>query len=126
MDEATRLIIAYGTLFIGIPLLTAKVLWFVPGAISRPVFSLIARELDQFIGAAVEGFLAQFLTCLVFQHFQLPVAWKVPIALIIVTLIWNRAGGGTWGALPSILGIVSGFFLYPQLMPVLARYTAGA
>lgn len=127
MDEATRTIIAYGTLFFGIPLLTAKVLWFVPGTISGPVFSHIAHQLDQFVNAAVEGFIAQLLACLVFQHFELPVVWKIPIILVIVTLFWNRANGGVWGALPSILGIISGFFLYPQVVQFLARYlTAGS
>jgi len=122
MDEATRIIIAYGTLLFGIPLLTAKVLWFIPGTISAPIFSLIAHQLDQFINAIIEGFIALLVACLVFEHFQLPVVGKVPITLIIVTCLWNRNDSRTWGALPSILGIITGFFLYPKVMLFLARY----
>jgi hypothetical protein len=122
MDESTRMIIAYGTLLFGIPLLAAKVLWFIPGAISAPVFSHIAHQLDQFINAAIEGFIALLVACLVFNHFHLPVVWKMPITLIIVTSFWNMAGGRAWSALPSILGIVAGFFLYPKAMPFLAQY----
>ena len=122
MDEPTRTIVAYGTLLFGIPLLTAKILWFVPGAISAPVFSHIAHELDQFINTVIEGFIALLVACLVFQHFQLPIVWKVPIILIIVRSLWNAAGGRVWSIVPSILGIIAGFFLYPKVMLFLARY----
>ncbi len=122
MDEPTRMIIAYGTLLFGIPLLTAKILWFVPGAISAPVFSCIAHQLDEFINAIVEGFIALLVACLVFEHFHLAVAWKVPITLIIVTSLWKRTDGGAWGALPTIIGIIAGFCLYPKVMLFLAKY----
>jgi len=122
MDEATRTIIAYGTLLFGIPLLTAKVLWFIPGTLSAPLFSLIAQRLDQFINAIAEGFIALLVACLVFEHFQLPVAGKVPVTLIIVTSLWSRNDSGAWSALPSIIGIIAGFFLYPKVMLFLARY----
>lgn len=122
MDESTRTIIAYGTLLFGIPLLTAKILWFVPGAISAPVLSCIADQLDEFINAIVEGFLALLVACLVFEHFHLAVVWKVPITLIIVTSLWKRSDGGAWGALPSIIGIIAGFLLYPKVTLILARY----
>ncbi len=122
MDESTRILIAYGTLLFGIPLLTARILWFVPGAISAPVFSCIAHQLDEFINAMIEGFIALLVTCLVFEHFHLPVVWKIPINLIIVTSFWNMAGGRAWSALPSIIGIIAGFFLYPKVMLFLAKY----
>jgi hypothetical protein len=124
MDESTRTIIAYGTLLFGIPLLTAKILWFVPGAISASVFSHITHQLDRFINAIIEGFLALLLACLVFNHFHLPVVWKIPITLIIVTSLWHTASGAAWSAMSSILGIIAGYLLYPQVMLLFAKYFA--
>lgn len=126
MDESTRMIIAYGTLLFGIPLLTAKVLWFIPGVISAPVFSQIANQLDWFVNAVIEGFIALLVACLVFDHFNLPVVRQIPITLIVVTLLWSRSGSGAWSALPSILGIIVGFLFYPKVMLFFAKYfTAG-
>lgn len=34
MDETTRMIIAYAALLMGLPILAAKIVWFVPGAVA--------------------------------------------------------------------------------------------
>ena len=74
MDESTRTIIAYASLFLGFPMIAAKVIWFVPGAIAALVLPRIAGQLDLFANEIAEGFISFLLTRQLFEHLMLPVA----------------------------------------------------
>lgn len=124
MDETTRLMIAYATLLFGIPILAAKIVWFVPGTISAKVLAQIARRLDRFTDAAIEGFLSLLLACLVFEYLNLRVQWAVPVTLIIVNLTWNWINGESLYAWLSTAGIIAGFLLYPAVLPYLQTHIA--
>ena len=117
MDETTRMIIAYSILLLGLPILAAKITWFVPGSISAVVLVQISHRLDKFTDALVEGFISILFACLVFEHLNIQIAWAIPIILIIVTSLLNRVAEESFNALPSIVGIMVGFFLYPKVFP---------
>ena len=119
MDEATKTIFAYATLLFGLPILAAKIAWFIPGSISALVLTQIAHRLDKFTDALVEGFISLLFTCLVFEHLNIQIVQAVPIILIIVTSYWNRDEERAFSALPSIIGIIVGFFLYPKVFPAI-------
>lgn len=114
MDESTRIIVAYASLLLGLPLLAARILWFVPGAVAALILSAIAGGLDRFVGAAVEGFLSLFLACLLFNRLGIAVAWKIPAILAAVTFLWSCTKADHHEAFPAIMGIIAGFLLYPQ------------
>lgn len=115
MDETTRMIIAYAALLLGLPTLAAKIVWFVPGAVAGAILSPIAEGLDTLMGAVAEGFISLLFACLFFEHFQIPVVWKIPMILIIISLLWNCSKEQTFNTFPSIAGIVAGFYLYPEV-----------
>jgi hypothetical protein len=119
MNESTRVIIAYATLLFGIPMLAAKMVWLIPSAISARTLPRIAGRLDRFTDAAIEGFISLLLSCLMFEHLELQIAWAVPVLLIIVNLFWNWANEESFFAWPSMAGIIAGFFLYPKVLPLL-------
>jgi hypothetical protein len=119
MDEATRMIIAYTLLLLGIPILAAKIIWFIPGVLSGKILMQIAYRLDQIADDAVEGFISLILACLVFEQMQLQVVSAVPIILIIVNSIWNWVKEEAFKAYPFMAGIVVGFFNYPKVLPLL-------
>jgi hypothetical protein len=113
------MIIAYTTLLFGIPLIAARILWVVPGSISTKALAQIAGRLDEFTDAVIEGFIALLLAGLVFELLKLPVVWKVPVVLIIVSFLWNWLQGNTSHAWAFTMGIAAGFFLYPRVSPFL-------
>lgn len=113
MDETMKMIIGYGALLAGLPLLTAKILWFVPGAILGAILAKIVNRLDRVTCAAIEGFLAILLTCLFFKYFDLPLVWEVPLLLIAVNSIWNWAKEEAFTAWSADAGILIGFIFYP-------------
>ena len=126
MDETTRGIIAYAAVLFGIPLLAAKVVWFIPSAISAKPLTLIAGRLDEFADGFIEGFLSVLLACLLFERLGLPIAWAVPCVLITARMFWNWANSGSFSVWPSLVGIIAGFFLYPKVLPLLpANLAAG-
>ena len=116
MNETIRMIAAYAILFLGIPMLAAKIIWFVPGAISGKLLAQIAGRLDQFTDAIIEGFISLLLACMIFTYLTLPIVWQVPVILIIVISLWSLAKEETFKILPSIAGIIAGFFLYPEVL----------
>jgi len=119
MDEATRMIVAYATLLLGLPILAAKIAWFVPGSISAVVLAQVSGRLDKFIDALVKGFISLLVACLVFEHLSIRIEWAVPIILTIVTSFWNWVNDGPFGALPSVAGIMIGYILYPKVLPTI-------
>ena len=126
MDESTRTIIAYAALFFGFPMITARVIWFVPGAIASLVLTRIAGRLDLFVDEIAEGFISFLLTRQIFEHLTLTVAWEVPLILIMITALWHYAKPDGFKALPSVLGIVAGIVLCPgelvfPSIPLIAR-----
>lgn len=121
MDETMRMMIAYGELVLGFPLLAAKIIWFVPGVILAKVFDRIARRSDHIVDGAIEGFIAIIMTCLVFDHFNIQLAWAVPLILIVVNSLWNWSRGEAFRAGSSIVGILGGFSLYPLVLQSIMR-----
>ncbi len=113
MDETMKMIIGYGALLTGLPLVTAKILWLVPGAVLGAILAKFAARLDQVTHAAISGFLAILLTCLAFKYFDLPLVWEVPLLLIVVNSIWNWAKEEAFTAWSADAGIVIGFIFYP-------------
>lgn len=116
MDESTRMIIAYATLLVGFPMLAAKVIWWIPGAVASMILAQIAGRLDEFTNAAIEGFISFLLAGQLFDHLQLHVLWGIPLVLIVVTLFWSFIRPASCGAFPAVLGIIAGFFLYPRML----------
>jgi hypothetical protein len=116
MNETIITISAYAMLLLGIPLVAAKIIWFIPGAISAVVLVQIAGRLDQFADAVIEGFLSLLIACLVFEHLSLPILWAVPVVLILVVSLWSLAREETFKILPSIAGVIIGFLLYPRVL----------
>jgi hypothetical protein len=126
MDESTRMIIAYASVLFGFPIIAAKVLWCVPGAIAALVLTRIAGQLDLFVDAIAEGFISFLLTRQIFELLKLPVVWAVPMILIMITSLWNYPKPEGFRAFPSVLGIISGILLYPgglvyPSIPLIAR-----
>lgn len=113
MDESTRIIVAYALLLFGFPMIAAKVIWFVPGAIAALVLTRIAGRLDLFANAIAEGFISFLLTRQIFEHLTLPVVWEVPLILIMITSLWYYSKPEGFRALPAVLGIITGILLYP-------------
>ncbi len=126
MDESTRTLIAYASLLFGFPMIAAKVIWFVPGAIASPVLSRIAGRLDLFVDEIAQGFISFLLTRQIFEHLILPVVWEVPLILIMITSLWYYSKPEGFKALPAVLGIIAGIFLFPGALvfppiPLIAR-----
>lgn len=113
MEESTKILIAYAALLFGIPLIGAKLLWCIPGAIAAPVFTRIAGRLDTFVDAIAEGFLSFLLTGQLFEQLQLSVVWQVPLLLILITSLWNYLWPEGLRSFASVLGIVAGIVLCP-------------
>lgn len=124
MNETIRTISAYAMLFFGIPLVAAKVIWFIPSAISSKLLAQIAGRLDQFTDAVIEGLISLLLACLVFEYLTLPIVWEVPFILVIVISLWSLAKEETFKIFPSIIGVIAGFFLYPKMLLFLSTKLA--
>lgn len=116
MEESTRILIAYAELISGIPLLFAKILWFIPSVTLTKVLSHVARDIDQILDAAVEGFIAIVFVCVVFDQLSLQISSIVPIILIIVNSLWDWAKELAYKGWPSAVGIITGFILYHPVL----------
>jgi hypothetical protein len=112
MEESMRILIAYAELIIGVPLLFAKIFWFIPSVILAKVLSHVARGIDQILDAAVEGFIAIVFACVVFDQLSLQIASVVPIILIVVNSLWEWVKESSPKAWSSAVGIIAGFTLY--------------
>jgi hypothetical protein len=126
MDESARTIIAYASLLFGFPMIAAKVIWFVPGAIAALTLTRIIGRLDLFANAIAEGLISFLLTRQIFEHLSLPVVWEVPLILIMVTSLWNYSKPDGFRAFPSVFGIIAGILFYPgglvyPSIPLIAR-----
>jgi hypothetical protein len=126
MDESTRTIIAYASLLFGFPMIAAKVIWFVPGGIAALLLARIVGRLDLFANEIFEGLISFLLARQLFENLQLPVVWEIPLILIMVTSLWNYSKPEGFRAFPSVLGIMTGIFLYPGALvypsiPLIAR-----
>jgi hypothetical protein len=113
MDESTRTIIAYGLLLVGFPMIAARIIWCVPGAIAALLLTRIAGRLDLFVDAIAEGFISFLLTRQIFENLMLPVVWEVPLILIMITSLWNYSKPEAFKAVPSVLGIIAAIVFYP-------------
>ncbi len=116
MDETMRIIIAYAELVFGFPLLVAKIIWFVPSVILTKILVKIAGRVDQIVDAAVEGFIAILLACLVFDRLGLKIVWAVPLILIVVNALWDWAKDESFRAWSFTAGIILGFIIYPLVV----------
>ena len=121
MEESTRIIVAYALLIIGIPLLIARLIWFIPGVILNKAISNIVQGIDHILDAAVEGFIAILLACVVFDWLNLQIPAGVPIILFIISSLWGWAKGSAYKVWSSALGITAGFILYRHVMLLLAN-----
>jgi len=113
MDEPSRTIIAYALLLVGFPMIAARALWCIPGAIAALVLTRIAGRLDLFVDEIAEGFLSFLLTRQIFELMTLPVVWEIPLILIMITSLWNYSKPEAFKAFPSVLGIMAGIVMYP-------------
>lgn len=116
MDETTKLIIAYAATLSGIPILAAKILWLVPGAITSKIVEPFSRRFDEVAGEVFAGLLASLLACLLFEQLGLTVGFKIPIILIIINTFWKPE---TFQAVPFTAGALAGFVLYPKVLLLL-------
>ena len=96
----------------------AKVLWFVPGAISSKMLVPISQQLDQMAYELCEGFLALVLACFLFDHLGLQIVMKIPIILILVHLVWKWE---LYQTVAFMVGAITGFLHYPKVVPLIAR-----
>jgi hypothetical protein len=117
MDETTKLIIAYATMLTGIPIIAAKMLWFVPGSISNRLLVHISRGLDEISDDAIAGFISLLLACLLFEHLGLKIVYKIPLILIVVNAVWKKE---TYHVVSFMAGAIAGFVLYPKVLPHLS------
>lgn len=112
MEETIRLFFAYAELIIGIPLILAKLILLVPSFILTKLL-LKTNNHHGFVNSSVEGFIAILLTCQIFDHYEIQIAWTVPVILIFVRSIWHRGEEQGIGRVASIIGVIVGFLLYP-------------
>jgi len=124
MDETTKMIMAYSIVLLGLPMLAARIVWCLPGALSTRILSHVAHRLDQLADAAIEGFIALQIACLAFEKMGVQPGWKVPLILMTVTFIWNWFMEDLSKAWPSIAGILIGFVSYPKVSLFLSSLPA--
>jgi hypothetical protein len=120
MDETARTILAYAVVITGLPILAARIIWVIPGTLSTKLLTHVARRLDQFADAAIEGFIALLLAGLTFEKLGLQPGWKIPLILIVFTLIWHKFMNELSTAWPALGGILIGFVCYPKVSLFLA------
>jgi hypothetical protein len=113
MDETIRMIIAYAELVIGIPLLIAKVIWLIPSIILTKFLIKVSQRRNELLSASMEGFIAILLACQIFSHYNLQIAWTIPVILIIVRSAWYWGQEKTFAAWASRISMIIGFLLYP-------------
>lgn len=116
MNETVKTIIAYAGLVCGIPLLVAKLIWYVPSAVLAKVLAKIADRLDHIIDAAIEGLISILLACLIFDQLRVPIRWVIPGILIAVTVLWESGKEEAYRVGTAIIGILVGYFLYPGVL----------
>jgi hypothetical protein len=121
MDEATKAIIAYASLIIGLPLFVAKIVWFIPSAVSGRILSRIATRLDKVVEASFEGLISILIACLLFDHLLFHITLAVPIILITVNALWEWSKDETVGVWPASVAMAVGFYYYPRLFELLAN-----
>jgi hypothetical protein len=109
------MIMAYAIVGMGLPMLAAKIIWLVPGAISTRMLSQVALRLDEVTDAVIEGFLALQLAAVAFDRMGIQIIWKVPLTLILVTFLWNRITDQSFKTWPAATGILIGFASYPKV-----------
>jgi hypothetical protein len=109
------MIMAYTIMGLGLPMVAAKIIWFVPGAISTRMLSQVALRLDEVTDAVIEGFLALQLATFAFDRMGIPIIWKVPLTLIVVTYLWNWVTDQGFKTGPAAVGIIIGFLSYPKV-----------
>jgi hypothetical protein len=109
------MIMAYTIVGMGLPMVAAKIIWFVPGAVSTRMLSQVALRLDQVTDAAIEGFLALQLAAIAFDQMGIQLIWKVPLTLIVATCLWNWVTDESFKTWPAAAGILIGFVSYPKV-----------
>jgi hypothetical protein len=113
MDETIRMIIAYAELVIGIPLLIAKLIWLIPSLVLTKFLIKLSHRRNELLSASMEGFIAILLACQIFSHYNLQIAWTIPVVLIVIRSIWHWGEEWTFAAWVSRVSMIIGFLLYP-------------
>jgi hypothetical protein len=124
MGETTKAIIAYSSLIIGLPLLMAKIVWFIPGMISGSLLCRIATRLDTVVEASFQGLISILCACLFFDHLEFHITKAVPIILIAVNALWEWSRGEPLRVWPASIAMGAGFYYYPRLLQMLANYSS--
>jgi hypothetical protein len=124
MEETLRFFFAYAELAIGIPIMIAKLIWFIPSIILTKFLIKISRRRNQLVSASAEGFIAILLACQIFEHYHIQIAWTIPVILILVRAVWHWGEEDSFGKLASTASMIAGFLLYPGgLDSVMSSYT---
>jgi hypothetical protein len=113
MDESTRILIAYTLLLFGFPMIAARALWCLPGAVASLLLVRIAGRLDVLMNEIVEGIFSFLVARYLFESLQLTMPWQVPLILIFGASLWSYSRQDHFGALPTVLGILIGIALCP-------------
>ena len=113
MDESTKILIAYTLLLFGFPMIAARVLWCLPGAVASLLLTRIAGRLDLLMNEIVEGMLSFLAARQLFESLQLSMAWQVPLILIFGASLWSYSRQDDFGAMPTVLGILIGIAFCP-------------
>lgn len=122
MEEIIRLFIAYAELFIGLPLLIAKVIWVIPSIVLTKFLIRLSQRRNELMNALVEGFIAILLACQIFSHYDLQIAWTIPAVLIIVRSAWYWGEEQTFAVWASRISMIIGFLLYPGGFDSIVEY----
>ena len=116
MDESTRTLIAYTLLLFGFPVIAARVLWCLPGAVASLLLTRLVGRLDLLVNEIAEGILSFLAARQLFESLQLTMAWQVPLILIFGASVWSYSRQDDFGALPIVLGILIGVAFCPEAM----------
>jgi hypothetical protein len=117
MEETTKIIIAYAVVLTGIPIIAARILWFVPGALSSKILVNISSRLDEISDEAIAGFISLLLACLLFEHLGLKIVYKIPLILVVVNAVWKKE---MYHVMSFMVGAIAGFVLHPKVLPHLS------
>jgi hypothetical protein len=114
-----RTIIAYGELVLGLPVLVATTIWFVPSLLLAKTIGNLSLILTDSLDAGIEGGISAIFACLVFYWLKVNISLAIPVILAVVTIMWISTRNEMHRALPATAGIIIGYSVFNPVIKIM-------
>lgn len=115
--------LAYGQIVIGLPILAAYLLWYIPNYLVEKIWSIEnVSEYYYMAKTAIEGFLSVMVAYCFFDVVHVKITLWIPIALTVISSLWKLTQNEGFMIFFVNIGIAAGYKLFPYIQAAMSDW----